>query len=69
MYKVLETFSDIRDHGYIYKVGEEYPRSGMEPNEKRISELSTSRNLLHRPLILEIREERKTRKKKVAEEE
>lgn len=69
MYKVLETFSDIKDHGYIYAEGDEYPREGMEPDEKRISELSTSKNLLHKPLIREAREERKPRKKKAAEEE
>lgn len=69
MYKVLETFSDLQDSCYTYAEGDEYPREGMEPDEKRIAELSTSRNLLHRPLIREVQEERKTRRKKTVEEE
>lgn len=51
MYKVIEKFSDFQDGGYIYEIGEVYPRKGVTATNERIKELSSSANQLKRPLI------------------
>lgn len=51
MYKVIEDFTDLQDKMYTYTVGMTYPRDGYIPTEKRISELSGTRNKLGRPVI------------------
>ena len=50
-YTVLSEFADLQDGNYIYRVGDEYPRKGYSPTDERVTELSTGKNLLHRPLI------------------
>lgn len=59
MYKVIQTFADLTDFEYIYKVGDVYPRDGYTPSKERIEELSSSKNRLKTPLI-------KAEKEKVA---
>ena len=50
-YKVLSEFADLQDGNHIYRVGDVYPREGYTPKDERVDELSTGKNLLHKPLI------------------
>lgn len=54
MYTVLSEFADLQDGNHIYRVGDEYPRKGYSPTDERIAELSTGKNLLHKPLIQKV---------------
>ena len=54
MYTVLSEFADLQDENHIYRVGDEYPRKGYSPTDERVTELSTGKNLLHKPLIQRI---------------
>jgi hypothetical protein len=56
-YEVVYRFKDLQDNNYIYKVGEIYPREGLEPTKKRIKELSTEKNKIGKVLIRKIEEE------------
>ena len=49
--KVLKDFSDLQDKNFIYKAGDEYPRPGYTPSEKRIAELASSKNKIGVPVI------------------
>lgn len=51
MYKVLSEFADLQDKNHIYRAGDVYPREGYTPKDERVDELSTAKNLLHKPLI------------------
>ena len=51
MFTVLSEFADLQDGNHIYRVGDEYPRKGYSPTDERVAELSTGKNLLHKPLI------------------
>lgn len=51
MFTVLSEFADLQDGNHIYRVGDEYPREGYSPTDERVTELSTGKNLLHKPLI------------------
>lgn len=57
-YRVLKSFTDSQDDNHVYRAGDKYPRSGRGKKE-RIEELSGSDNLLKRPLIAEVKEEKK----------
>lgn len=50
-YRVISYFTDLRDYDHAYNVGDEFPRQGVTVDEKRLDELSSSRNKQHRPLI------------------
>ena len=50
-YIVLSEFADLQDKNHIYRVGDVYPREGYTPKDERVDELSTAKNLLHKPLI------------------
>lgn len=50
MYRVIETFRDLRD-GRLYLAGEPYPHNGVEVSAERLAELSGTGNKQHRPLI------------------
>ena len=67
-YIVKADFNDGRDKFHEYKVGDEYPRYGYKPDEKRIQELSTTDNVLRQVLIekveIEAEEEEPTKEKK-----
>ena len=54
MYKVLSEFADLQDGNHIYRVGDVYPREGYTPKDERVDELSTGKNLLHKPLIQKV---------------
>ena len=66
MYKVIKYFEDLQDGRHAYKVGDEYPREGVEPTEERIAELSGEANKQGEPLIKEVKT--KTRPKKDTKE-
>lgn len=51
MYKVVKYFTDLKDGNHAYKVGEIYPRQGVEPTQARIDELSSNKNRQGVPLI------------------
>lgn len=57
MNKVIYKFKDLEDNGYIYEVGDTYPREGYEPTLKRIRELSGKKNKIGQPLIEAVVEE------------
>ena len=54
MYKVLSEFADLQDGNHIYSVGDVYPHKGYSPTDERVDELSTGKNLLHKPLIQKV---------------
>lgn len=51
MAKVIRAFLDLQDNEYLYDVGDEYPREGLEPSPERIKELQGSDNKIGEPLI------------------
>ena len=65
MYKVIKSFTDLKDNNYAYHVGDTFPRNGVKAGAERVAELSSDKNLQGVPLIEEIAEKTKrTRKKK-----
>lgn len=68
MFKVIKQFIDLQDNNHLYKVGDVYPRKGLEPTENRLKELSTSANKQKRPLIKEVENEPKKAVKKAKKE-
>lgn len=65
MYKVIKTFHDLQDSKktksgevyYEYKVGDTYPRKGLEPSKDRIAELAGKNNKQGTPLIKLVEDE------------
>ena len=65
MYKVMKSFTDLRDNNYAYYVGDTFPHDGVDVDSERIAELSSDKNRIGVPLIEAIEEKTKrTRKKK-----
>ena len=56
MYKVLVSFKDLQDSGYLYKAGDTFPRSGLNVDKKRLRELSSTKNRRNIQLIEEVKE-------------
>ena len=50
-YIVIEKFLDLQDGSYRYKVGDTFPRSGLNVSDERLDELSSTQNKLNKPLI------------------
>lgn len=50
-YRVIHSFKDLQDNGYIYKVGDIYPRQGVIVSKERFEELKTNKNKISVPLI------------------
>lgn len=67
MYKVIALFKDLKDSGYLYNVGDLYPRKGYTPEPGRIEELSSPSNKRGTPLIVEVKEEAKPKTEPKAE--
>lgn len=44
MLRVVTAFADLQDDGYIYNVGDKYPRAGVTVSEERLEELASNRN-------------------------
>lgn len=57
MYKVISFFTDLQDFNHPYKVGDVFPRQGMNVSEERLKELAGSRNKQGKPLIEKVEEE------------
>lgn len=57
MYEVINYFTDLQDGEYPYNVGDIFPHDGLEVNEERLRELSTSNNLQKKPLIRLVEDE------------
>ena len=71
MFKVVKKFYDLKDNNYAYSVGDIFPRPKAKISEKRIAELSSNKNKMGVPLIVEIPEKpsKKANKKAVEETE
>lgn len=50
-YRVIEYFTDLQDFNHPYKVGDTFPRLGLDVSKERIAELSTNKNRRKKPLI------------------
>lgn len=50
-YRVIKSFTDMQDNGYMYHVGDLFPRMGFNVSAERIEELSTDKNRRRTPLI------------------
>lgn len=55
-YKVVVAFKDLKDNLHQYRVGDDYPREGVEINDARAKELSSPRNLANCVLIKAVEE-------------
>lgn len=55
-YRAVESFKDLLDNGYRYRVGDEYPHSGYTPSDERINELLSSNNKRGRAVIEKVEE-------------
>lgn len=53
MYKVIREFTDLQDDGYKYKVGDTFPRGGVNVVGSRLAQLSSKKNRQGVPLIAE----------------
>lgn len=54
MYSVIKSFTDLQDDGFLYRVGDKFPRSGMVVTDERIAELASNKNRQKVPLIEEV---------------
>ena len=69
MFKVVKRFYDLKDNNHAYYEGDIYPHNKVKVSEKRIAELSSNKNKMGVPLIVEIPEKSsKKATKKVVEE-
>jgi len=50
-YKVIHKFADLQDFRHLYRVGDKFPRPGMNVRQSRIDELASDRNKIGKPLI------------------
>ena len=44
MYRVIKSFTDLQDGNYLYRVGDEFPRTGKKVTDERIDELASAEN-------------------------
>lgn len=56
MYKVIETFTDLQDGNYKYKVGDVFPHQGAKVSESRIAYLSSKKTKRGKPVIEKVTE-------------
>lgn len=54
-YRVIHYFTDLQDFNHPYKVGETFPRLGINVTEERLKELSSKNNKQGKPLIEEVK--------------
>lgn len=50
-YRVIKFFTDLQDNNYAYKVGDVYPRQGVQVDQERVNELLSDTNKRKSPLI------------------
>lgn len=53
MFRVVVPFADLKDGGYVYNVGDIYPRMGVDADPKRLEELASNRNKRGEVLIVD----------------
>lgn len=63
MYKVIKYFVDLQDNEFPYKVGDTFPREGLEVSAERLAELAGNDNKQKTPLIIKVSEKKATSKK------
>lgn len=63
MYKVIKYFEDLKDNRHPYKMGDIFPRNGLEVSESRFDELSGDKNRRGEPLIFEVTTPKKRKAK------
>ena len=68
MYRVIHKFYDLKDNNHAYSVGDTFPHNGVDVDADRIAELASDKNQLGVPLIEEIEEKPKRKRKKKEEE-
>lgn len=56
-YEVIHFFTDLQDFNHPYKVGDKFPRLGMNVSEARLKDLSSKNNKQGKPLIKKVEEE------------
>lgn len=56
-YKVIHYFTDLQDFNHPYKVGDVFPRLGMNVTEERLKELSSKNNKQGKPLIEKVEDD------------
>ena len=64
MYKVIKSFSDLQDSGFVYRAGDTFPRFGKEVTQERIDELASKSNKRKEVLIQYIEGPKPTEKKR-----
>ena len=64
MYRVVHKFYDLKDNNHAYSVGDTFPHKGVEVDAERIAELASDKNRLCVPLIEEVVEKPKRKRKK-----
>lgn len=70
-YVAIDIFEDVKDNNTRYEPGTIYPRKGVEVDEDRIKELSSTSNRLGKRLItqlVELEPKKKTKKSDKVEE-
>lgn len=53
-YKVIHYFTDLQDFNHPYKVGDSFPRLGLNVSEDRLKELASKNNKQGKPLIKKV---------------
>ena len=61
-YFVIKAFNDLMDNRYRYEIGDEYPRKGKSVTQKRLAELSGTKNKRGIALIKKKEEPKKKEK-------
>lgn len=56
MYKAIRFFTDLQDNNYAYRVGETFPREGVNVTPERLEELAGSNNKRGVPVIEKVEE-------------
>lgn len=51
-YTVIHYFEDLQDFNHPYKVGDKFPRLGLDVSESRLKELSSDKNRQKKALIV-----------------
>ncbi|OAB48464.1 hypothetical protein [Paenibacillus antarcticus] len=55
MYKVVRRFREKNHDGYVYNVGDDYPKQGEKATKARLDELSTKNNKYEEIYIEEVK--------------
>lgn len=58
-YEVVNYFVDLQDFNHQYKVGDSFPRLGLNVSEKRLEELAGFNNKQGKPLIKKVEKPKK----------